>query len=438
MPKIAIIGAGSVEFTQNLINDILSHPALKDTVEIHLMDIDEDRLNTAFRIACMMVEKHQAKAGVFKTLDQRRAIEGARYVINTIQVGGLEATLLDFDIPQKYGLRQTIADTHGIGGIFRGLRTIPEVLKLARNMEELCPGDAVLMNYSNPMAMVTWSVFATTSVRVVGLCHSIQGTAHQIASYIGVDYSDLRYRAAGINHLDWFLELEVSGRDAYPLLFRASRDPEIYAKDKVRFEVMKLFGYFVSESSEHLSEYVPYFIKEDKKIRELGIPIREYVRRSRENTSEYEENRKIAAGEKPLPQMEQSVEYASRIIHAMETGKHTTIHGNVRNSGLIPNLPENCCVEVPVLVNRNGLQPTYFGELPPQLAGINRWHISIQELVIKAVLEKRKDYVYQAALLDPLASALLTVDQIVAMVDEMFEAYHALASDYKGYGYDRL
>jgi len=431
--KVAIIGAGSVVFTQNLLNDILSYTELKDSIELFLMDINQDRLNTAFGIAQRLIGYHSANVKVFKTIDQVEAIKGAKYVINTVQVGGIQATKTDFDIPEKYGLKQTIGDTHGIGGIFRAIRTVPVVLDLSYNMEKYCSNDAVLLNYSNPMAMVTWSVFANTSINVIGLCHSIQGTAHQLASYMGLNYSELQYKAGGINHLDWFLELKVNGKDIYPRLWEAMKNEDVYQKDKVRFEFMKLFGYFVSESSEHLAEYLPYFIKEDKKISELDIPIREYIRRSVKNNDEYENNKKIALGEEPLPVLKKSVEYASRIIYAMETGKHTTIHGNIKNTGLIPNLPINCCVEVPILINKNGFQPTYFGELPPQLAGINKWHITVQELTLKGIIEKRKDYIYHAALLDPLANSMLKVDQIIKIVDELFEAYHEITSNYQRY-----
>jgi len=433
MSKVAIVGAGSVVFTQNLVNDILSTEKLKDTLEIHLMDIDKDRLETAYNLALRLADHYKAGTKIYKTMDQKEAVRDAKYVITTIQVGGLEATKKDFDIPEKYGLKQTIGDTHGIGGIFRAVRTVPEILKLAKLMEELSTDDAVLMNYSNPMAMVTWSVFEKTDISVVGLCHSIQGTAHQLASYMGVDYSKLRYRAGGINHLDWFLELEIDGKNAYPLLWESMQREEVYKKDKVRFEVMRLFNHFVSESSEHLSEYLPYFIKEEKKVKDLDIPIREYIRRSIDNTQEYEKNKRISSGEEPLPPLEKSVEYASSIIYAMETGIHTTIHGNLKNCGLIPNLPEGCCVEVPVLVNKNGLQPTFFGELPPQLAGINRMHISVQDLTLKGIFQKRKDYIYHAALLDPLANSMLKVDQIVNMVDELFDAYNDITADYKDY-----
>lgn len=425
MSKVAIIGAGSVVFTKNLTTDLLMYPDID--VEIWLMDIDEDRLDTAYGLVNRIAEKLGKKVKVYKTLNRKEALRDARYVINTVQIGGLDATLVDFDIPEKYGLKQTIADTHGIGGIFRALRTIPVVLDIARDMEQLCP-KALLINYSNPMAMNVWAVYKVTKVNVVGLCHSIQGTAHQIASYIGVPYENLRYKAAGINHMCWFLELEVEGKDAYPLLFEASQKREIFEKDPVRFTIMKLFGHFVSESSEHMAEYVPYFLPYEDKINELKIPVREYVRRVLESNKVYEENKLIAKGKRELEQLETSREYAPKIIHSMETGHRRCIHGNVRNTHLITNLPVDCCVEVPCMVDKNGIQPTYIGELPSQLAALDRIQINVQELTVRAVLEKKREYVYYAALLDPLASAVMTPDKIIAMVNELFEAHQKYLS----------
>jgi len=426
MPKIAMIGAGSVVFTKNLVTDILLFPEFQDS-EIHLMDIDQDRLDTAYGLTRRIIKKLGIKARAYATLDRREALRDASYVLNTIQVGGHEATTVDFDIPEKYGLRQTIADTHGIGGIFRALRTIPVILDIARDMEELCP-NALLINYSNPMAMNVWAVYQTSPIKVVGLCHSIQGTANQLARYIGVPYEKLRYRAAGINHMDWFLELEVNGKDAYPTLRKVMENTEIYQKDPVRFEMMKLFGYFVSESSEHMAEYVPYFIPYEEKIKNLNVPIRELIRRDRMGNEIYKYYRKIAKGEKlpeedPFPALKRSGEYASRIIHSMETGYRRCIHGNVKNENLITNLPYGCCVEVPCMVDKNGIQPTYVGKLPAQLAALNRTQINVQELTVRAILERKKEYIYYAALLDPLAKAMLRTDDIIAMVDELFGAH---------------
>jgi len=420
LSKVTIIGAGSVVFTKNLVADLLMYPDID--VEIWLMDIDEDRLETSCGLVNKIIESLNRKGKVHKTLDRKEALRDAKYVINTVQVGGLEATLVDFDVPEKYGLKQTIADTHGIGGIFRALRTIPVVLDIAKDMEQLCP-KALMINYSNPMAMNVWAVYETTKINVVGLCHSIQGTAHQIASYIGVPYESLRYKAAGINHMCWFLELEVEGKNAYPMLFEASRKSDIFAKDPVRFTIMRLFGYFVSESSEHMAEYVPYFLPYEDKMKELKVPVREYVRRVLEANKVYEENKLIARGEKELGELKVSREYAPKIIHSMETGHRRCIHGNVRNTHLITNLPAGCCVEVPCMVDRNGIQPTHVGDLPPHLAALDRTQINVQELVVRAVLERKKEYVYYAALLDPLATAVMDPDRIVMMVNELFEAH---------------
>lgn len=456
MPKIAIIGAGSIIFTKNLVTDILLFPELQDS-EIYLMDIDEDRLNTAHELTRRIIKKLGVKAKVYATLDRREALKDTSYVLNTMQVGRHEATIVDFNIPERYGLKQTLADTHGIGGIFRALRTIPVILDMANSMQKLCPG-ALLMNYSNPMAMNVWAVYKATPTKVVGLCHSIQGTASQLARYIGVSYEKLRYRAAGINHMNWFLELGIDGKDAYPMLRKAMKNTEIYKKDPVRFEIMKMFGYFVSESSEHMAEYVPYFIPYEEKVKELNIPIRELIRRDRRGDEIYKYfkriakgkklpeidekkimelssfaarireyihkyNERLAQGKEPLPELKRSLEYASKIIHSMETGHRKCIHGNVKNTDLIINLPYGCCVEVPCMVDKNGIQPTYVGKLPPQLAALNKTQINVQELTVKAVLERKKEYVYYAALLDPLAKAMLKTEDIITMVDELFEAH---------------
>jgi len=456
MPKIAMIGAGSIIFTQNLVTDILLFPELQNS-EIHLMDIDEDRLNTAYGLTKRIIKKLGVKAKVYATLDKREALKDTSYILNTIQVGRHEATIVDFDIPERYGLRQTMADTHGIGGIFRALRTIPVIIDICRDVEKLCP-QALVLNYTNPMAILCWAIEKATNTKYVGLCHSIQGTASQLARYIGVSYEKLRYRAAGINHMNWFLELGIDGKDAYPMLREAMKNTEIYKKDSVRFEIMKMFGYFVSESSEHMAEYVPYFIPYEEKVKELNIPIRELIRRDRRGDEIYKYFKKIAKGKKlpeidekkimelspltarireyirkynerlaqgkePLPELKRSPEYASKIIHSIETGHRKCIYGNVKNTDLITNLPYGCCVEVPCMVDKNGIQPTYVGELPPQLAALNRTQINVQELTVKAVLERKKEYVYYAALLDPLAKAVLKAEEIIAMVDELFEAH---------------
>jgi len=422
MPKIAMIGAGSVVFANNILGDLLSYPEFKDNLTISLMDIDQERLKVSEGYALRRQEKEEAKSSIVATMNLEEALSGADYVINMIQVGGFEATLKDFKIPEKYGLKQTIADTHGIGGIFRALRTIPEVLKICRMMEKHCP-KALLINYSNPMAMNIWAVNLFSAVKSVGLCHSIQLTAAMLANYMELPFPELRFRAAGINHICWFLDLNHEGKSVYPLLINKMQDPLVYASDRVRFEIMKQFGFFVSESSEHMAEYVPYFIPRDELIDQLEIPINEYLRRCEEQEEEFARNRKIANGNIEMPVHFRTFEYAAPIIHAMETNQPVSIYGNVENTGLITNLPPGCCVEVPCLVDRNGIQPTYIGDLPPQLASINRNHVNVQELTVKAVLERKPELVYYACRLDPLASAILSLDQINNMTAELWEAH---------------
>jgi alpha-galactosidase len=363
-----------------------------------------------------------ARAGVEEHLDLRDALEGADFVINMVQIGMHEATLLDFEIPKKYGLKQTIADSMGIGGIFRGLRTIPFLLDLAGAMRDLCP-EAFLLNYTNPLGILMEALYtAYPEINGVGLCHSVPYTAREIASYIGVDHEDLLYECAGINHVAWMTRLEVNGNDAYPLLYAAMEDPDVYARDKVRFELMRRFGYFVTESSEHNAEYTPYFLRDRALIEEFDVPVDEYVRRSEMNLLEYAETRrKLLAGE-DFP-LERSVEYGSHIIHSLVTGEAAAIHGNVKNAGLVTNLPGHCCVEVPMLVDGTGLRPCYVGDLPPQCAATCAPHTAVQNLTVRAALEGKREHVYHAAMLDRHAPSLLSLDEIAAVVDELIEAH---------------
>lgn len=419
--KIAFVGAGSVVFTRNLMTDIFSFPELREaTVALH--DIDPERLETAGLMARWTSGQLGAEAEVEEHAERRAALEGADYVINAVQIGMHEATLLDFDIPRKYGLKQTIADSMGVGGIFRGLRTIPFLLELARDMKELCP-DGMLLNYTNPMGILMEAVYtAYPEVKSVGLCHSVPYTAREISSYIGIDHENLLYECAGINHIAWMTRLEVDGEDAYPRLFAAMEDPGTYKKDKVRFELMRRLGYYVTESSEHNAEYLPYFLKDDAEIERLDIPVDEYVRRSEGNLMAYAETRrKLLAGEEfPLSR---SVEYGSLIIHSVQTGQARAIYGNVRNAGLITNLPEGCCVEVPVLVDGTGLRPCRVGDLPPQCAATCTPHTAVQNLTVRAALEGRRDHVLHAAMVDRHAPSVLSLDELSAMVDELIEAH---------------
>jgi alpha-galactosidase len=419
--RIAFIGAGSVEFTRNLLTDTFEFPELRGaTISLH--DIDAERLETAGMMARWTSEQLGAGARVEEHLDRRAALEGADFVVNMVQIGMHEATLLDFEIPRRYGLKQTIADSMGIGGIFRGLRTIPFVLDLARDIRELCPR-ALLLNYTNPMSMLMEALYtAYPEVRSVGLCHSVPYTAREISSYIGVPHEELLFECAGINHIAWMTRLEVDGEDAYPRLFEAMEDPGIYARDRVRFELMRYLGYFVTESSEHNAEYTPYFLRDDELIERFDVPVDEYVRRSERNLERYAETRRklLAGGSFPL---ERSVEYGSLIIHSMVTGRSRTIYGNVENTALISNLSDGCCVEVPVLVDETGLRPCHVGELPPQLAATCAPHTAVQNLTVRAALEGKREHVYHAAMLDRHAPSVLSLDEIAAVVDELIEAH---------------
>ncbi len=420
MPKIAMIGAGSVVFTKNLLGDILSFPELGQA-HIALHDIDPARLEAGERMARWTANKLGAQPTITASLDRRAALDGADYVINMIQVGGHAATMIDFDIPTRYGLRQTIGDTLGIGGIFRALRTIPVLLDICQDMQACCP-QAWLLNYTNPMAMLVWAVTRATPVKVVGLCHSVQGTARQIARYCEIPHYELEYDTAGINHMAWYMTLRWNGQDMYPKLREALNHRFLYAKDKVRFEILRHFGYFVTESSEHMAEYVPYFIKSPAEVDRLDIPLDEYPRRSIENLREFEYTiGKLQRGGEF--RIQRSEEYASLIIHSLETGERRAIYGNVENCGLISNLPQGSCVEVRCELDRDGLHPVPFGELPPQLAALNRSNINVQELTVRAALEGNRDHVYHAAYLDPHTAASLTLPKIQAMVDDLLVAH---------------
>jgi len=419
--KVAFIGAGSVVFTKNLLTDILSFQELRETT-VALHDIDPERLETAGMMARRTSEQLGAGAKVEEHSDPRGALEGADFVINMVQIGMHEATVIDFEIPKQYGLKQTIGDSMGIGGIFRGLRTIPFVLDLAREMRRLCP-EALLMNYTNPMSMLMEALYtAHPEIASVGLCHSVPYTAREISSYIGVDHERLLYECAGINHIAWMTHLEVDGEDAYPLLFAALEDPEVYAKDRVRFELMRRFGYFVTESSEHNAEYTPYFLKDDATIEKFDVPVDEYIRHSEQNLRAYAEARQRLLDGEDFPP-ERSVEYGSLIIHSLVTGGARVVYGNVENTGLITNLPDGCCVEVPIVVDGTGLHPCHFGALPPQCAATCLPHTAVQNLTVGAALEGRRDHVYHAAMLDRNAPSVLSLDEIAAMVDELIEAH---------------
>jgi alpha-galactosidase len=421
MTKVTMIGAGSVVFVKNLLTDILDFQELKD-ITIAMHDIDAERLETAGMMGRWTAKQLGANARVEEYRDRRAALAGADFVFNMVQIGMKESTVIDFKIPTKYGLKQTIGDSVGIGGIFRGLRTIPFMTDLVKDMREVCP-DALLLNYTNPMSILTKAVYdAYPEQKVIGLCHNVQNTAKELASYLDVPVERLNYDCAGINHMTWFLKLRIDGEDAYPRLWRALDNPEIFAKDKVRFELMRTFGKFVSESSEHNAEYTPHFLKRDDQIAAYDVPVDEYLRRIDRNLGRYDETRRKLLSGEGFP-IERSVEYGSLILHAMVTGQTRVIYGNVRNTSLIENLAPNCCVEVPIVVDRNGLRPVHVGSLPAELAGYCAQHTYVQELTVRAALEGDANLVHRAAMLDRHATSALSIAEIRAMVDELIAAH---------------
>lgn len=421
MTKVTMIGAGSVVFVKNLLTDILDFQELKD-ITIAMHDIDAERLETAGMMGRWTAQQLGANARVEEHRDRRAALAGADFVFNMVQIGMKESTVIDFKIPTKYGLKQTIGDSVGIGGIFRGLRTIPFMVDLVKDMREVCP-DALLLNYTNPMSILTKAVYdAYPEQKVIGLCHNVQNTAKDLADYLGVPAERLNYDCAGINHMTWFLKLRIDGEDAYPRLWRALDNPEIFAKDKVRFELMRSFGKFVSESSEHNAEYTPHFLKRDAEITAYDVPVDEYLRRIDRNLDRYAETRRKLLSGEGFP-IERSVEYGSLILHAMVTGQTRVIYGNVRNTSLIENLAPDCCVEVPIVVDRNGLRPVHVGSLPAELAGYCAPHTYVQELTVRAALEGDANLVHRAAMLDRHAASVLSIAEIRAMVDELIAAH---------------
>ena len=456
-PKICLLGAGSAVFTRNLLGDILSYPELAGS-DIVLHDIDQKRLDLAEMTAKRIADAVGAKPRIAATTDRRKALEGVNYAINTIQVQGYRpATVIDFEIPKKYGVEQTIADTLGIGGIMRALRTIPVLQEMTRDMAEVAAPGVVHLNYVNPMAMITWALNRLTpSVPTIGLCHSVQLTLIELAEDLGIPVEEIEYHCAGINHMAFYLKLKHNGESLYPRLRRIVEENKVPEWNRVRYEVMRRLGYFVTESSEHFAEYVPWFIKPGREdlLKTFTIPLDEYPGRCElheclwpfiENELKHPGTQNIeeaeaavaAADIKVMPRMikkprsiieglrtvKRSVEYGSSIIRAMETGQPCVINGNVPNHGLIDNLPQGCAVEVPCLVDRNGVQPTRVGALPPQLAGLMRTNVNVQELVVEAIINQDREHVYHAAMLDPRTAATLDVEQIHSLVDDLLKAH---------------
>ncbi len=475
MAKIAFIGAGSTVFARNLLQDLFTFPELHEST-IALMDIDPTRLADTEAVANRLAGSACAHPTIEATTDLRRALDGADFAINMIQVGGYRpSTVIDFEIPKRYGLRQTIGDTLGIGGIMRALRTIPVMLDFGRQMEQVCP-DVLFLNYTNPMAMLCQAMDRATTIRTVGLCHSVQGTAADLAEWLGVRNEEVNYLCAGINHVAFYLRLERNGEDLYPALRQLANERREPAWELVRFEVFRRFGYFVTESSEHFSEYVPWFIKQgrDDVIARYNIPLDEYPARCEDQIAEwgayraaltspepgaldrYQEQRRgrlegmterrLAVVDRENPSLaaslrqealsrrandetEHSGEYGTLIIHSIETGQPRVVYGNVANRASIANLPPSCCVEIPCLVDRNGVQPTIVGTLPPQLAALMQTNINVQELTVEAALTGKRDHVYQAAMLDPHTAAELDPEQICALVDDLLEAHGGMVPE---------
>ncbi|WP_276255396.1 alpha-glucosidase/alpha-galactosidase [Halomontanus rarus] len=443
MVKIAFIGAGSISFTRRLVRDILSFPELQEST-LALMDIDEDRLEKSRAMTQVLVDEHDLPTTVEATTDRREALEGADYVMCAIHVGGEEPFRNEIEIPQQYGVNQAVGDTLGPGGVFRALRTIPTMVDLTRDMEELCP-DAPLLQHTNPMAMVCWAIEEATEIDVYGICHSVQGTAHDLAEYVDVPFEDVEYWVAGINHMAWFLEFESEGRDLYPDLRAVmnDRESEAYADDVVRFETMRHFGHFITESSQHLSEYLPYFRTSEAQIDELTersnyradpdefeyspvcwMPTGEYLKQwsSIDPTDAFD----IEEMDRSL---DRSAEYASRIVHSLETGEGRRMNLNVPNAGpdgdggaLISNLPDEALVEVPCLVDGTGVNPCSVGALPSQLAALNRTNINVQQQGVRAALDRDEDALRRAVKLDPLTSAVCTLEEADELVDELLAA----------------
>jgi alpha-galactosidase len=424
MSKITFLGAGSTVFVRNVLGDVMQTPALQG-YELALFDINHERLSESENILNNIKRTSNSTCVIKAYTNRKDALRGAKFVVNAIQVGGYDpCTITDFEIPKKYGLRQTIADTIGIGGIFRNLRTIPVVLDFAKDIQEVCP-DALFLNYTNPMAVLTNVLNTYGGVKTVGLCHSVQSCMPEMFKHLGMDSTGVQTKIAGINHMAWLLEVTKDGVDLYPEIKRRAKEKQNEKHgDMVRFELMNRFGYYITESSEHSSEYHPYFIKKNypELIERFNIPLDEYPRRCIDQIAGWKIMRDSLVNN-PSIEHKRSHEYASFIMEAMETNIPFKIGGNVMNTGLITNLPKEACVEVPCLVDSSGVTPTYVGDLPPQLAALNRTNINTQLLTIEAAIKLKKEHIYHAAMLDPHTAAELSLDDIVALCDDLIEAH---------------
>ena len=436
-PVITFIGAGSTVFTKNIAGDILSRPALAGA-EIRLMDINPERLGESEIIVGKLAQTLGGKASVETYTDQKRALTGADFVVVCFQIGGYDpCTITDFDVPKKYGLRQTIADTLGIGGIMRGLRTVPHLWSICDDLQEVAP-EAVMLQYVNPMAINTWAIAAKyPKIKQVGLCHSVQGTAWELARDLEIPVEEIRYRAAGINHMAFYLTFEHrqqdgSYRNLYSDLIKGYREGRFpkpshwnpRCPNKVRYEMLTRLGYFVTESSEHFAEYTPWFIKRDRPdlIERFSIPLDEYPKRCVEQIARWKREAEALKNANTV-EVKESHEYASQIVNSVVTGEPSVIYGNIVNRGFIPQLPQGCAVEVPVLVDHMGLQPTIVHDIPPQLIALMRTNINVQDLTVQALLTENPEHIYHAAMLDPHTGAELDLDQIWAMTHDLLAAH---------------
>ncbi|NUW66422.1 alpha-glucosidase/alpha-galactosidase [Vibrio coralliilyticus] len=437
-PKITFIGAGSTIFVKNILGDVFHKPALKNA-HVALMDIDQIRLEESHLVVSKLMNSAGAMGTISCHLDQKEALQDADFVVIAFQIGGYEpCTVTDFDVCKRHGLEQTIADTLGPGGIMRSLRTIPHLWSVCEDMKQVCP-EATMLNYVNPMAMNTWAMYEKyPEIKQVGLCHSVQGTAEELARDLDLDYADLRYTCAGINHMAYYLTLEKKDEqgnyvDIYPDLLDAfergeAPKPGLHHDGRctnlVRYEMFKKLGYFVTESSEHFAEYTPYFIKPNRPdlIERYKVPIDEYPKRCVEQIAAWKQDLEDYKQAEQIT-VKESQEYASTIMNSIWTGTPSVIYGNVKNEGLIDNLPQGCCVEVACLVDANGIQPTKAGRLPSHLAALMQTNVNVQTLLTEAILTENRERIYHAAMLDPHTAAVLGIDEIYALVDDLIEAH---------------
>jgi alpha-galactosidase len=434
MAKIAMIGAGSLVFAKTLMNDFLGTPALAGS-EYALMALTHKRLDKMHGFVERMIRDNGVRARATATTSRREALAGADYVVVMIQVGGVDMFKIDYEVPMNYGVDNCIADTMGPGGVFRALRHIPALLEIAREMREVSPR-AVLFNYANPMAMCCWALGKVPGLQFVGLCHGVQTTMDLVASYVGVPKAEIDFLAAGINHMAWFLRLEKQGKDLYPVLRENFEKPGYYVNEKVRGEVMRHFGYFMTESTGHLSEYLPYFRKNAKALAAycdepaFGGETGAYYHYCDALDRKFQAMDPLSIEATKLGP--RSAEYCSHIVEALETGVPFRFNGNIRNDGYIANLPDGCCVEVPIYTDRLGMHPTAVGALPPQCAALNMTNVLVQGLAVEASFSGDPELIVQAVALDPLTAAVLTLEEIRAMVSEMLEAERQYLPQFAG------